>query len=163
KDSDIASLVAEHSLNARAGKTPSADAANAAYTAVGFANGAYQGGGVIWGIVIDEYDLPIARNKNITEPLNQNRNIRPLIISWDNEAKLRRWPQCKSRYRCSRKSCRAYDVHRRQPRAVAAQSLAARRSGMSSERFRTRKRIQPTIFAAVGLGRERAGHKQIWP
>ena len=59
-DRDVARLARQHALEAGAGETAAADAANAAHPAVSFADGARGRGGAVGGIVVDEDDLPVA-------------------------------------------------------------------------------------------------------
>ena len=56
---DIAGLAREHAFEARSGETAAADAADAAYATVGFADGARGGGRAVRRIVIDEDNFPL--------------------------------------------------------------------------------------------------------
>ena len=72
---DVASLARQHALEASSGEAAPADAADAAYAAVGFADGACDGGGAVWRIVVDENDLPVAGCEQPREPLDQDRDV----------------------------------------------------------------------------------------
>ena len=56
---DIAGLAREHAFEARSGETAAADAANAAYATVGFADGARGGSRTVRRIVVDEDNFPV--------------------------------------------------------------------------------------------------------
>ena len=56
---DIAGLAREHAFEACSGETAAADAADAAYATVGFADGARGGGRTVRRIVIDEDNFPV--------------------------------------------------------------------------------------------------------
>ena len=105
-DRDIAGLAREHALEASAGEAAAADAADAAHAAVGLADGAGGGGGAIGRIIVDENDFPIARGEHVGEPLDQERNVGPLVEGRHDDGEFRRRTQRRELFGACRRNRR---------------------------------------------------------
>ena len=89
-DRQVTRLAREHPLEAGAGETAAADAANAAHAAVGFADRARGRRAPVRRIIVDEYHLPIVAGENAAEPRDQDRNVGFLVEGRHDDREFRR-------------------------------------------------------------------------
>ncbi len=110
-DGEIARLAAEHAFEAGAGKAAAADAAYAAHAAIGFADRTRHRSGAVGRAVVDEDDFPVAAVKNLAQPLDQDRNVGPLVERRHHDAKL--WCRLRrQRGPGARQNGRGCNIHR---------------------------------------------------
>ena len=106
-DRQVARLAREHPLEAGAGETAAADAANAAHAAVGFADRARGRRAPVRRIVVDEYHLPIVAGENAAEPRDQDRNVGLFVEGRHDDREFRRRPYHPALVRARKRGRRA--------------------------------------------------------
>ena len=99
---DVAGLARQHAFEASSGEAAPADAADAAYAAVVFADGARGGGGAVRRIVVDENNLPVAGREKPRQPLDQDRNIGVLVEGRHDDGEFGRRAHGRDRVRVRR-------------------------------------------------------------